>query len=279
MPAPIIYSSQSQLRSPRRFLREALHDLRASREVAGHLFARNLRSQYRQSFLGYLWILLPPIATMLLWAYLNWTRTLAIGHTDIPYPVYVLTGTLLWQLFVDALNTPQNQLGASRNLITKVRLPHEAILLAGLGTLFFNFAVRLGVLLPAMVLFHCPLTWGLLLAPLGILILVMLGLSIGLLLAPLGLLYQDISLGLAVIMNFAFFVTPIVYPVPTKWPASLIAMVNPVTPVLATTRNWLALGLVPPSAGFYLVSAGTLVLFTFSWLAYRLATPHIVARL
>ncbi|HEY0257850.1 MAG TPA: hypothetical protein VGC39_10435, partial [Candidatus Methylacidiphilales bacterium] len=86
-----IYSSESQLRSPRRFLRETMMDLRASREVAWRLFLRNLRSQYRQSVLGYLWILLPPLATMLLWVYLNWTKTVAIGRTDIPYPIYVLT--------------------------------------------------------------------------------------------------------------------------------------------------------------------------------------------
>src|SRR3984957_18917231 len=102
----IIYSSQSRLRSPRLFLREMISDLRNSREAAWHLFARNLRSQYRQSFLGYIWILLPPLATALLWVYLNWTQTLAIRHTDIPYPIYVLTGTMLWQVFSDALYCP-----------------------------------------------------------------------------------------------------------------------------------------------------------------------------
>jgi lipopolysaccharide transport system permease protein len=274
-----IYSSESRLRSPHRFLRDTIGDLHASREVAWHLFARTLRSQYRQSFLGYIWIALPPVATMLLWMYLNWSKTLAIGATAIPYPVYVLTGTMLWQVFVDALYCPLNQLGASRALITKVRLPHEAILLSGLGVLLFNFLVRFAILLVALLVFHCPLTWGLLLAPFGLVILVLLGLSIGLVLAPVGLLYQDISMGLTVIMGFAFFITPIVYPVPTKWPASLLATVNPVTPALETTRNWIALGPVAPAAGFYVVSAATLLLFVLAWLAYRLATPHLIARL
>ena len=274
-----IYSSESQLRSPRRFLRETVKDMRASREVAWHLFTRNLRSQYRQSFLGYLWILLPPVATMLLWVYLNWSKTLAIGHTEIPYPVYVLTGTMLWQLFVDALYCPINQLGASRNLITKVRLPHEAILFSGLGVIVFNFVVRFVILFAALLVFHCPITSGLLLVPSGVLILALLGLTIGLFLTPIGLLYQDISLGLTMVMSFAFFITPIVYPVPTKWPASLLATLNPVTPPLETTRNWLALGPVAPADGFYAVTAVTLVLFVVAWFAYRLATPHFVARL
>jgi lipopolysaccharide transport system permease protein len=274
-----IYSSESKLRSPRRFLRETFTDLRASREVAWHLFARNLRTQYRQSFLGYLWVVLPPIATMLLWVYLNWTKTLAIGATAIPYPIFVLTGTMLWQLFVDALYCPLNQLGASRNLITKVRVPHEAILLSGLGILLFNFVIRFAVVFAGLLLFHCPLTLGLLLAPFGVLVLILLGLTLGLLLAPFGLLYQDISLGLSLVLSFAFFITPIVYPVPTKWPASLLATLNPVTPALETTRNWIALGLVPPAEGFYVVTAATLVLFVVAWLAYRLATPHFIIRL
>jgi lipopolysaccharide transport system permease protein len=273
-----IYSSQSRLRSPRLFLRETISDLRASREVAWHLFARNLRSQYRQSVLGYFWIVLPPVATMLLWVYLNWTQTLAVGKTEIPYPVYVLTGTMLWQVFSDALFCPISQLGAARNLISKVRLPHEAILISGLGVILFNFFVRLLVLFAALLIFHVPLTWGLLLAPFGLFVLTLLGLTIGLLLAPIGLLYQDISMGLTIIMGFAFFVTPIVYPVPTKWPASLLADLNPVTPLLDTTRNWLALGAVPPSDGFYAVAAGTLVLSVMAWLAYRVAAPHFISR-
>ena len=273
------YSSESRLRSPRRFLRETFSDLRSSREVAWHLFVRNLRSQYRQSFLGYIWIVLPPIVTMLLWVYLNWTKTLAIAQTAIPYPIFVLTGTMLWQLFVDALYCPLNQLGAARNLITKVRVPHEAILVSGLGVLLFNFAVRSVVIFAGLLLFHCPITAGLLLAPIGLLVLILLGLTLGLLLAPLGLLYQDISMGLTLVMSFAFFITPIVYPVPTKWPASLLATLNPVTPALETTRNWIALGPVVAAPGFFIVGAAAFILFVFAWLAYRLATPHLVARL
>ncbi len=151
-----IYSSQSRLRSPRRFVREMFADVRASRQVGWHLFSRNLRSAYRQSALGYLWIVLPPIATMLLWVYLNWTKTLAIGHTDIPYPIYVLTGTMLWQVFSDAIFCPINQLNASRSLISKVRLPHEAILISGLGVILFNFLVRLALLFVACSSFTCP---------------------------------------------------------------------------------------------------------------------------
>jgi lipopolysaccharide transport system permease protein len=274
-----IYSSESQLRSPGRFLRESISDLRASREVAWHLFARNLRSQYRQSFLGYIWILLPPLATSLLWVYLNWTNTLSVQKTDLPYPIYVLTGTMLWQLFSDSLYCPLNQLGASRNLITKVRLPHEAILISGIGNILFNFVVRFAIVFVGLLIFHIPLTWGLLLAPFGLLVLILLGLTIGLLLAPFGLLYNDISLGLTMVMGFAFFITPVVYPLSTKWPASLLGTLNPVAPVLDTTRNWLALGPAAPPAGFFVVTAFTLVLFVVAWLAYRMARPHLVARL
>ncbi len=127
---------------------------------------------------------------MLLWVYLNWTKTVSMGSTDIAYPIYVLTGTLLWQVFVDALNCPLSQLGASRNLITKVRLPHEAILLSGVGILLFNFFVRSLVLAAGLLLYHCPLTWGLLLAPFGVVILILLGMGIGLMLAPVGLLIR-----------------------------------------------------------------------------------------
>ncbi len=79
-------------------------------------------------------------------------------------------------------------------------------------------------------------------------------------------------------MNFAFFITPIVYPVPTKWPASLLASLNPVTPLLDATRNWLALGPVAPGGGFWIVSAVTILLAAFAWIVYRVAAPHFISR-
>lgn len=59
----VVYSADSQLHHPGRFARGMWSDLRVSPPVAWRLFLQNLRANYRQSRLGYFWLLLPPLAT------------------------------------------------------------------------------------------------------------------------------------------------------------------------------------------------------------------------
>ena len=275
----IVYSADSQLLAPRRFVQAALTDLRASPMVAWSLFRRNLQAQYRQSWLGYLWLLLPPLATTLVWVYLNTAHVLNVGKTNTPYPIYVLTGTILWQVFAEALNCPLRQLSTARDILTKTRIPHEALVLAGVYEVVFNFAVRLVIALPICFWLKSPLSWLWLVAPLGVLALLLLGLTIGLLLTPLGLLYQDVSRSLTLVVGFWFFLTPVIYPAPTKGIAAQLVALNPVTPLLATTRDWLTLGGLNPAPGFAPVIAVSMLCLILGWGVYRLASPHLIARL
>lgn len=274
-----VYSADPQLSFFGDFFRSLWADLHVSPPVAWRLFARNMQARYRQSWLGYLWLLLPPIATTLTWVYLNAANILNVGQTSVPYPIYVLTGTLLWQVFVDAMNNPLQQLAASRDMMTKARIPHEALLLSGLIEVVFNFCVRLLILIVTLAWFQFPLTWTWLLMPLGVLSLLLLGLAIGLLLTPIGLLYQDVSRALGMAMGFWFFFTPVIYPPPTQWPISLLASLNPVAPLLITTRNWLTLSTPALAPGMIPVVIFAFLLLLLAWIQYRIAKPHLIARL
>lgn len=275
----VIYTPDSQLRWPRQFMRSMIADLLASRELAWRLLVRNIRAQYRQSLLGYLWVLLPALATTLIWVFLNKSQMLEIGETDIPYPVYVLAGTLLWQGFVDALNRPIQQLRASELLLTKINFPRETLLMAGFGEVLFNFAIRVLLLLVVLVVFQVTVPLTIFLAPVGALALLALGGTLGLLLAPLGMLYPDVQRGLNIVVNLWFFITPVVYSPPTTWPGVLLAKLNPVSPLLVTTRELLTTGRVSQGGNFLLVVSLMPVLFVAGWVFYKLAMPHVIVRM
>ena len=275
----IVYSADPVLRTPSRFMARAIQDLIACREVAWLFFLRNLRSQYRQSALGYLWIILPPLWTTMIWVVLSRSKVISIATTAMPYPVFLLAGTMLWQIFLEALHCSLTQLRNAREILTKVKVSHEAVILAGLASVLFNAAVRALIFVCVLALWRQPFAWGMLLAVPGILALIVLGLSAGLWLAPLGMLYQDVSRGVELILHLAFFVTPIVYPPPAAWSGSLWITLNPVAPLLISTRNWLALGYVAPAPGFGAILLGALLLLALGWLFYRVAAPHVVARL
>jgi len=104
----IVYSPESQLRRPRQLVRAMVHDVRASRELAWRLFVRHFNAQYRQSALGYLWAIIPPIATTVI-GVSEYKNIINVAATDIPYPLFVLLGTVLWATFRESLLNPLKQ--------------------------------------------------------------------------------------------------------------------------------------------------------------------------
>lgn len=272
--AQILYSGRPELAHPSRFLRTAVRDLSSSPAIAMRLFGATLLGRRRRSILGHAWILIPAAATALVCVYLKSSGIVTMPQTPLPYPVHVLTGMILWQTFLDALNAPLQQLSASRHLITRSRIPHEAIILTGGLEVGLNALVRLAALALVLAAFGiAPAPGGALLLPLGMAGLACLGGSLGLLAAPWGLLFDDVKQGLVLIATFLFFLTPVVYP---EMPGSLLTM-NPVALLLSGARSSLLTSRMDGSA--LVVLAISVVLLLSGWLLYRLARPHVVERL
>jgi lipopolysaccharide transport system permease protein len=274
-----IYSPESQLLNLSKLLSRMYADLKNCRFLAWRLFVRNLSAQYRQTALGYIWLFLPPVATTVTWIFLNSQKILNIGVTDLPYPVFVLTGTLLWQGFVDALQAPGQQFQSSKTMLTKIQFPHEAILLAAMGGVLFNFLVRLVLLVLILFWYQIPFSGSMFLAPIGIFALLGLGFMVGVIMLPLAMLYGDIQRLVMLLTPIWFFLTPVVYPAPETWPASLLAQVNPASSLLITTRQWMTGSEVTHLFTFIIVTLCTIILSLLGWLIYRMAVPHLIERI
>ncbi len=274
-----VYSPDSELLSFGTLLRSMWSDLLNSRELAWRLMVRNISAQYRQSLLGYAWAFLPPLFTTAIWVFLQSQKVFNVADTGMPYPVFVLTGTVLWQTFVEALNAPLQMVNESKSMLSKINFPREALILTGIGQVLFSFAIRVFILIPVYWWFEVPFQAGVLLAPIGVLALIALGITIGLLLTPLGMLYQDIGRGLGFGTQALFFLTPIVYPVPqASWAETLVTL-NPVTPLLQATRDWLVLEQTGHLDGFFWVCVLTLIFLFAGWILYRIAMPHLISRM
>jgi lipopolysaccharide transport system permease protein len=273
MPAVTVHTSAPALATPGKFFSAALRDLRVSARTAGQLFAANVRTRYRRAWLAYLWLFVPPLGTTAIALYVQSHRIVPLAATAVPYAVYVLSGTILWQVFSDALQSPLQQLTAGRQMIARSRVPHEALMLAGMYEVLLGCAVRLLILVPVLVLYHVAPTRALLLVPAGILALALLGAAFGVVVAPFGVLYDDVAHALPLLTAFGFFLTPVVYPASR----ARILQLNPVTPLLESTRAWLTGG--SASAGFVSVTLAAIVVLAIAWILQRVARPHVVARL
>jgi lipopolysaccharide transport system permease protein len=275
----VVYTPESRIRHPLLLFREMWHDLLASRELAWRLLVRDISAQYRQSFLGVFWAFVPPIVTALGLVLARNAGVVNIGETNLPYPAYVMFSMALWQTFMEALNGPIAAVSQAASMLAKINFPREAIVLAKLGEVFFNFGIKLILILGLFLWFRIPVTWNVLLAPVALVHLVMLGTAIGLLLAPLGALYGDVSKVLPLIITPWLLLTPVIYPVPKSGWFGAIVGLNPVTPLLVTTRELATKGVVSDPVGFWVTSGIALVGLLLAWVLYRLAMPFIVERM
>lgn len=276
----IIYSSDSLIRHPQKLFIEMIRDLSLSWGLAWRLFIRNISAAYRQSLLGYFWAFIPPLVTMVTWSFLKRNNVIQVQIEDtVPYPVYVLTGTVLWGVFTDSLIQPLSMMRQSSGFLTKINFPREALIIAGLGQVIFNFLIKSILLILIMGYFGMKPTMMIFTTPIGIAGLMLIGTTIGLLITPMGMLFGDIQIGLQVITNLWFLLTPIVYSPPETWPGSLSIYLNPVSPILITAREMIVgTPLTQISMAAWTSMIAALLLF-IGWIIMRIAMPHLIERI
>ncbi|MFN6580577.1 MAG: ABC transporter permease [Aulosira sp. ZfuVER01] len=275
----VVYRPESRIRHPLQLFREMGRDLLASRELAWRLLIRDISAQYRQSLLGIFWAFIPPVITAAGFTLAKSNGIVNIGNTELPYAAYVMFSMSLWQTFIEALNGPVQAVTAAKAMLTRINFPHEALIVAKLGEVFFNFGIKLILIVGLFIWFKIPVTLSVILAPVALIHLILLGTFIGLLLSPMGALYQDVTKGLTLITGFWLFLTPVVYPVPSDGAFGSIVKLNPVTPLLVTTRELATTGVISDPQGFWIASLIAILGLLVAWVIYRLAMPFVIERI
>ncbi len=273
-----IYTSESQLRNVTTFLKAMISDLYKSRHLSLVLMLRNISAHYRQTYLGYVWAILPAIFTTIVFVYLNNKKILTVEELNVPYVVYVLSGMVLWQVFTDSINSPLNQAEQSISMIKKIMFTREAIIVAGVGEVVFNFLIRSILVIIVFFVYDCEVTLNMVFIPFGVLSLIILGTFVGVFLLPLGMLYRDIGKSLTIIITIWFFITPVIYSSSSQNVIGLLKY-NPVTPLLVTTRSFLINSNEIYIYPGLLVISVSVVMLIFGWIFFRLSMPHLISRL
>ena len=213
------------------------------------------------------------------WVFLYSQKVFNIANPGIPYPLFALVGIVLWQTFVDSIGSPLKLVNDSTAMLAKVNFPRESLILAGLYEVLFNFLIRAVLLVAVFAWYKIGLIGTMVLSLLGVGVLIFLGLGLGLLLTPIGMLYKDIGKAITIFTQLWFFLTPVIYPLPSEGTIALVVKLNPVTPILVSTREWAVLGSSTQLPSFWFVSICSTILVLLGWILYRIAMPHIIARM
>jgi lipopolysaccharide transport system permease protein len=200
---------------------------------------RNIRARYRQSLLGLLWALVPPLATAAIWIFLNQKNIVSLNHTGSNYPLFVITGTMLWSVFSTAVTMPIQTIQANAPILVKINFPREALIITAFYEILFNAIIALVIIVAELIIFKVPLTSSTLLFFPALFVLILLGMCFGLVILPFALLYKDVQFALPTFLQVAMYATPVVYAATDfSGPLKILAF-NPVSPVLTMARDCL----------------------------------------
>jgi len=204
------------------------------------LVITDFKLRYQASALGYLWSILKPL---LLFVILYIVFGLLIGVTgDIPhYPVYLLLGVLLWNYFSEVTNVGATAVVSKGDLLRKLNFPKYIIVVAGSVSAFINLLINFCVIAIFMVINGVELhVTSLLFIPL-ILELFVLAIGVAFLLSALYVKLRDINYIWEVVMQAAFYATPIIYPLSLVIDKSHLAaqalLLNPMAQIIQDARH------------------------------------------
>lgn len=244
---------------------------------------RDFVSRYLGTQLGFFWAIAQPLAMILIYTlvFAAVMRPSLPGHsTPYAYSVYLCSGIMIWQLFSDLLNRSVGVFVNNAGLLKKVNLPKLALpviaMLSALSNFFMILALFLGFL---VVIGIFPYAAILALAPLLVLV-VALALGLGVLLGTVNVFYRDVAQVVGILLQFWFWLTPIVYP-GRALPDAVARLIgwNPLSAIIGFSQAIFVEDRVPPWATLAYPAIVATMLLLLGLFAFRKLSGEIVDEL
>jgi lipopolysaccharide transport system permease protein len=275
-----IYSPQSMPDGIGSYIKAIIKDFKLGHNLGKQLFERDLKAQYRQSFLGIFWAFAPAFVTALLWIFLNSSKVIKVEVTGMSFALFTTTGTLMWQIITQSLNTLMSSVKSGQSLLTKLNFPRESLLIHAFYTVVFNIAILLVITCLIALFMGWHPTWSILFFPLVLIDLMIVGFALGLLFHSIFSLIADFSKMVTMALPFIMYVSAVVFPKPTTGGiSSFVFNINPFTHLIIFSRDiftGLPLESVVP---FTIISVISVALFFVGLVMYRITMPIIIERM
>jgi lipopolysaccharide transport system permease protein len=247
--------------------------------LSWRLFQRTIGAKYRKSFLGYFWMVFP---ALLITGGVSMASSAGIinpGQIDLPYPLYVLMGTLVWQVFAEGVEIPYQAFESARSYLTRVDFPRIAIILAQSYESLITTLVRVIVVLIMIAVFDQLTLSGAVLIICGFLLSAFLGIGIGSILAPFMLLFADLHNTVKLIISYGLFITPALYSPKSGGLFSAVVNANPISPLMHGVRDAAAYGALGSPLAFCIVAAVAVLLVVAGFAFLRMSSPILIERM
>ncbi len=243
-----------------------LNNLWKYKDLFVELVKKDIKLKYRNSVLGIIWSLLNPL---LMTAVLSIVFMALFKNNIEHFPLYVMSGRILYQFFADSTNFAMNSIHANGQLIRKVYVPKYFFPLSRVCSSFITTLISMVTLIILMPIEGVPFRWMNLLFVIPLFYLFVISAGIGLLLASINVFFRDLQHMYSIVLMIIMYMTPIFYPasiIPQKYQHLL--QLNPLHPIMEMFRDVVTYGTIPTLTLhyvpiFYMFLTGILGLFVF----------------
>jgi lipopolysaccharide transport system permease protein len=230
-----------QIRADSNLTTFELREIFRYRDLLLSLADRDIRVRYKQTVIGVAWVVLQPLMTSLIFAFV-FGMLARLPSEGRPYILFVFSGLLAWNAFSQTLTRVSFALVGNAHLVSKVYFPRLILPLAAMASTLVDFVVALVLMFLMLIFYRVWPAWGLLLLPVWLAILLVMALGLGLVAAALMVKYRDISHIIPTILQLGMYATPVAWsalivPAKFRW----VFLVNPLTGLLGAFR-WSLLG-------------------------------------
>ncbi len=199
---------------PAKGLQFNLKELWEFRELIYFFTLRDVKIKYKQTVLGALWAILQPFLLMVIFT-VFFAGHLDISSYNLPYPVFVFSGLILWNVFATGISTAGNSMIVNSNIIKKIYFPRLIIPISGIMGTLIDFSMTLIMFIGVLVYFLPTFSLASLIIHLffSLTIILLTTFGIGSLLAALNVKYRDFRYIIPFMIQVLLFVSPVIYPV------------------------------------------------------------------
>lgn len=238
------------------------------RDLLKNLVIKDLKVKYRNSILGFLWSLLNPLMTIIVYSVaLKYILRVQIEN----FPLFLIVGILPWNLFSGTAIASTEAIISNANLIKKIAFPREILPIATVLFHLAQFLLALLVFFPALIFLGAPWTPAVIAYPMVLLLQVVFTFGVALLLSTATVFYRDVKYLTEVALMILFWMTPVIYhlsmvPERVRWLFEL----NPMTAYITAYHDMLYWGRWPSAQMLLLGSLwAVLALGVGSWVFRR----------
>lgn len=237
---------------------------------------REFQSKYQNSILGATWVVLNPLAMVLVYTVIFsqvMQAKLPGGNPSFSYSIYLCSGIFTWGLFAEIVGRGQNIFIDNANILKKLSFPRITLPIIMLFSAILNFLIIFGLFMVFLILSGQFPGWvGLAVVPV-LLVQILFSMGLGMSIGVLNVFFRDVGQLFTIIMQFWFWLTPIIYPIKVlpEVLRPIVLTLNPLAPVIMSYHSIFVDAQLPD---WHALIAPLLWSITLCVIAIRLFSKH-----